>query len=262
MSPYHYPDFKDVLILKFLEKFEKDDPYWEESERAILDRIFDYIGRKEGFRYERCLDAGCGRGRLLWVFRKLFRVITAIEPDGDRFAEAVEMAEAFGMSEKTTMQQVSAEEFASDDRFDLIFCSHVIQHIHTDHVLPLMKNLAHHLSDNGVIALTTCHSTGDVDQYGNNYLQNGTPVRETVSREEFNNLVNSSGVLPVHYFHAEQMMSDFADIGLKTVDFRVFHVAREERDVLRQPDIDNYVNASPDLQQRYGVDMFLLLEKG
>lgn len=261
MQQYHYPDFEDILIIKFLEKFEKNDSYWEESERAIINRIFDYIANKPGFRYNNYLDAGCGRGRLLWVFRKHFKRITAIEPDSDRYSDSFIMAAEFGIEGKSDLKNISAEDFRSDERFDLILSSHVIQHIHTSMVIPLMENLRNHLTEDGVIALTTCHSTKEIDLYGNNYMNNGTPVRSSISQAEFNALVNGRGMLPVHYFNADRLISDLAAIGLKTVDFRVFHVSREDRDLLQKPDIDDYVNSAPALHKQHGVDMFLLLEK-
>lgn len=261
MQQYHYPDFDDILTIKFLDKFEKNDPYWKESERVIINRIFYYVNNKPGFCFSNYLDAGCGRGRLLWVFRKHFKSITAIEPDVNRFSDSMKMSAEYGIKEKSELINISAEEFRSEERFDLIFCSHVIQHIHTGTVFPLMENLRNHLSDNGVIALTTCHSTDDNDRYGSNYMDNGTPVMDSISREEFDTLVNGRSKLPVHYFNADRLISDLAAIGLKTVDFRVFHVSREDRDMLQKPDIDDYVNSAPALQKQHGVDMFLLLEK-
>lgn len=261
MNSYHYPDFNDTLIIKFLEKFEHNDPYWEESEREIINRIFDHMKNRPDFMFNNYLDAGCGRGRLLWVFRKHFQLITGIEPDINRYKDALGMAAEFGIVDKSELINVAAEDFRSSTKFDLILSSHVIQHIHTDTVLPLMENLKDHLSESGVIALTTCHSTGVEDQYGNNYMNNGSPVRASVTKEEFNSLVDGKGMLPVHYFNSDLLIADLASVGLKTIDFRVFHVSREDRNLLQMPDVDNYVNSDTEIQKSHGVDMYLLLER-
>ncbi len=261
MHPYHYPDFNDILILQFLEEFEKNESYWGESEKRLNRLIIDHIRQKEGFCFDHFLDAGSGRGRLLHVFKKYFNTLTAIEPDIDRFADTVKEVTSLGIDNKSELFNVSAEDFKSDKRFGLILCSHVIQHIHTDTVMPLMVNLRTHLENHGIIALTTCHSTNEGDYYRNNYLRDGVPVREEIGRETFNASVNGNGMLPVHYFEPGRLMEELKCNGLHTVTFKVFHVAREDRDKLHHTDVDSYVNADPSLQKRYGVDMFLLLEK-
>lgn len=261
MQKYQYPDFNDVLMMKFLEEFEKNENYWDVSEKRVIGFMLDFINRKAGFRFANFLDAGCGKGRLFNVFQKYFSKITAIEPDKKRFLESLKEVEKLGMKDKTTVINITAEEFKSDKRFDFILNSHVLQHIPTDCVLPLISNLKDHLNENGVIAVTTCHSTKSKDHFVYNYVEKGKPVVKEIDKEEFNSFVDSKFMLPIHYFDPALLIKDFERIGLKTSLYKVFHVSKEDRDLLKQQNVDEYVNSSKELQSQYGIDMCLLLEK-
>lgn len=261
MSPYHYPDFDDNLVGKFLERFEKNDLYWRKSENEVISFIFNYLINKPGFIFDSFLDAGCGKGRLLEDFAKPFRKIVAVEPDPDRFKHALLTAQELFPDNRAVVRNLPAESFSSNERFDLILCSHVIQHIHTDTVMPLMQNLGDHLTENGVIAVTTCHSVTDSDYFRKYYISEGQLVKEHSEENDFNSLIECKGVLPIHFFHAEKFISDLAAAGFNTSIFRVFHVSKEDRDQLLQPDVDMFVNNDPGMQKRYGIDMLLILEK-
>ncbi|MDT8308618.1 MAG: methyltransferase domain-containing protein [Bacteroidales bacterium] len=262
MKLYRYPDFDDTLFEKFFTKFEQDEAYWNKSEQTIIKIILMHLKKKPEFTFNNYLDAGSGQGRLLPEFEQHFRHITAIEPDPERFYASLNKVKELAIDHKTILKNISAELFFSKTRYDFILCSHVLQHIHTDIVSPLIQNLCNHLSDHGVIALTTCHSNESNDIFYINYLGNGTPIKEVVGKEKFNTLTNCKDGLPIHYFNADKLISELEDIGLKTTLFRVFHVSKEDRNILQQPDIDSYINSSLRMQQQYGIDMLLLLEKG
>ncbi len=261
MSPYHYPDCDDHLVGIFLEKFEKNEIYWRESENRIISLIFSYLKSKPYFEFNSFLDAGCGKGRLLETFSKPFKKIVAIEPDPDRHSHAVRIACDTFPDNTVEIINIEAEAYRSSQKFDLILCSHVIQHIHTDTVIPLIKNLGDHLADNGVIALTTCHSTTDADNFRKDHLRNGKPVREPVERSEFNSLIDCEGGLPIRFFNADKLISDMAEEGFTNPVFKVFHVSKEDREQLQITDIDTWANSDPEIQKRHGIDMLLLLER-
>lgn len=261
MFPYHYPDFDDHLVGIFLERFEKNEIYWRDSENRIISLIFSYLKSKPGFGFNSFLDAGCGKGRLLETFSKLFQKIVAVEPDPDRHSHAAALARNIFPENMAEVINIEAEEFRSNQKFDLILCSHVIQHIHTDTVIPLINNLGNHLTDKGVIALTTCHSTTDTDNFRKDHLTNGKPVREPVEKGEFNSLIECKGGLPIHFFNADNLISDLEEEGFTIPVFRVFHVSKEDREQLQIPDIDTWANSDTEIQKRHGIDMLLLLER-
>jgi SAM-dependent methyltransferase len=262
MPLYHYPDTDDFLTIKFISQLEKNEPYWAESETFINDLIINHLSKLNKKGQLHFLDAGSGKGRLLPVFEKYFHRMIAIEPDPDRYMNTVDLINKKGLQTKITAVNESAEHFSVSERFDLILSSHVIQHIHTETVIPMLKNLKGHLSEHGIIALTTCHSVSDKDYFGKNYLKDGKPVRELITQEEFNALVEGDGMLPIHFFNSNRLISNLASIGLEMIDFRVFHVSKEERDLLKIDNIDEYINSTAELKQQYGVDMCLILKSG
>jgi cyclopropane fatty-acyl-phospholipid synthase-like methyltransferase len=261
MQNYHYPDFNDSLIVKFLAEFEKNEGYWEESEKQLNSRVIQLFHEIPGFSFDSFLDAGSGKGRLIHVFERYFRKIVALEPDPDRYQDTLMTIQKLGLQQKVEAINRSAEVFQHTHGFDFILCSHVIQHIHTGSVIPLLGNLGKHLNSSGLMMITTCHSTTHEDTYGKDYLENGIPMRIVIEKDEYNQLISANGILPLHFFNAEKLISDLLDIGLRTIDFRVFHIAKEERDVFNIVDIDTYINANPGLQKLHGIDMCLLVQK-
>lgn len=260
MSPYHYPDFEDHLIIKFLTEFEKNEIYWAESEKKILKLISETLERENKYAGY-FLDAGCGKGRLLEIFAPRFSHSHALEPDPARYSQTAEMLSKSNFSGKVELFNCTAQDYRSTTQYDFILCSHVIQHIHTDDVLPLLTNLHQHLNSGGLMAITTCHSNCEMDNFNKDYLKDGKPVSERINKEEYNRLIEASGILPIRFFNKEKLVNQLQSIGLKLIIFRSFHVAKEERDVFAIEDIDTYINNDPELQKKHGLDMFLLLRK-
>lgn len=261
MKEYYYPDENDGLTNKFLAEFEKSAQYWEQSENTIIDLIKKNISAIKSNGIIRFLDAGCGNGRLIPRFEAQFDEIVALEPDLHRIENASEFLKSTGIDVKTNFYQTLAEKFSSDIKFDFILCSHVIQHIHTHSVKPLLKNLKDHLQEEGILAITTCHSTLEHGHYLKNYIQNGKPIREDIDEKTYNQLVNNKGALPIHFFKTDALIKILNEIGLETFAFVVFHVDKPDRDKLQQKDIDAYVNESLERQNKYGIDMCLLVKK-
>jgi 2-polyprenyl-3-methyl-5-hydroxy-6-metoxy-1,4-benzoquinol methylase len=262
MMEYHYPDENDGLTIKFLAEFEKSEQYWDESENAIIEIIREQISasRNEG-EINSFLDAGCGNGRLIPKFEDQFDQIVALEPDSERLNHATELLKSLGLEQKTSFCLSLAEEFKSDQKFDFILSSHVIQHIHTGSVEQLLRNLADHLKTDGILAVTTCHSTRNQEHYLKNYVQNGKPVRQEIDEATHNQLVNSDGALPIHFFRTDTLINMLTELGLETIVFKVFHVDKPDREKLQVKDIDAYVNATEERQGKYGIDMCLVGKK-
>jgi 2-polyprenyl-3-methyl-5-hydroxy-6-metoxy-1,4-benzoquinol methylase len=261
MKEYHYPDENDGLTIKFLAEFEKSAQYWDQSENTIIELIKKHISTINFKGKSRFLDAGCGNGRLITRFESHFNEIVAIEPDIQRLSNAKELVKSTGIEHKTSLYQTLAEKYTSAIKFDFILNSHVIQHIHTHNVKPLLKNLYDHLKDEGILAITTCHSYQSHDYYTKNYVLKGKPVMEITDEAHYNDLVDGSGLLPVHFFESDGFIKMLQEIGLETIDFSVFHVDKKEREQMKVQDIDAYVNGSKQLQDTHGWDMCLIVKK-
>lgn len=261
MKAYQYPDKNDHLTQKFLVEFEKSGIYWDQSEHTIIELIKKHISCINTIGVKRFLDAGCGNGRLIPQFEKYFDEIVALEPDQQRITNASELIKSAGIDYKTSFHQTLAEKFTSDIEFDFILCSHVIQHIHTHSVKILLTNLKDHLHEKGILAITTCHSEQSHDYYTKNYVLKGKPVMEITDEENYNQLVTGKGLLPIHFFKSTAFIKNLREIGLETIDFRVFHVDKEERDQMHVNDIDSFVNETKKRQNKYGRDMCLIAKK-
>ena len=89
---YTYPDANDLLTIELINK-EFDGEYWGKSEENLFPTIVEAV---EGVAGERnMLDLGCGMGRLFPYFAPYMQNIQALEPDVERYAEAVKAAEVF-----------------------------------------------------------------------------------------------------------------------------------------------------------------------
>ena len=128
--PYMYPDPNDSLTISLINKHEPSPGYWAKSERFVLNHVKNLFEKQFLNKNATLLDAGCGDGRLLFEFEKYFKKIIAIEPDQKRLEKA---KNAFN-SDKADFINTGIETFSYKSKFDAIVCSHVIQHVETDHV--------------------------------------------------------------------------------------------------------------------------------
>ena len=212
---------------------------------------------------KRFLDAGCGNGRLIPRFEPYFHEIVAVEPDEQRYRQAIEFIRSCSLEDKTRIHQLSLQEYQniSDNHADFILCSHVIQHIHSYAVHPFLSGLAGLLSEHGLLAITTCHSIRPSNYFMKSFLKNGITTCEEVQEEEFNQLISGEGILPVQFFNYEIIAEYLVSIGLKVIDFRVFHIEDHDRLFVKDENHDVYFNAAIDRQKKYGRDMLILLQK-
>jgi 2-polyprenyl-3-methyl-5-hydroxy-6-metoxy-1,4-benzoquinol methylase len=261
MKSYTYPDKYDHITGKFIVELEKTADYWEQSENAIIKLIKEHISTYAVNNKKNFLDAGCGPGRLIPKFEPLFDHIVAVEPDPLRIANAAEVVEKLGIGNKITFYTLPAESYNSQERFDFILCSHVIQHIHSFTVKPLLLNLRNHLKDNGILAITTCHSIKKTDNYRKNYLLKGKPASEEIDEETFNHLVSGKNLLPIHFFSTEAFMKMLRKIGFDILAYRVFHIDKADREQMHIENIDDFVNITKRRQNHHGVDMCIIVKK-
>ena len=89
---YTYPDKNDLLTCQLIDT-EFDGAYWAESEAEVLRQALEETDAvvklcREKKKAVSLLDLGCGMGRLFPVFAAKADLITAAEPDEERFAAA------------------------------------------------------------------------------------------------------------------------------------------------------------------------------
>jgi SAM-dependent methyltransferase len=169
---YNYPDKNDKLTLQFIKEKEGDGKYWVESESQIIDLITSYFEKYLPKESTRFLDAGCGNGRLIPRFVPYFDSITAIEPDKTRFEKAKELVVAGKLDSKVFVYNLGVMDYLhlTAKPFDFILSSHVIQHINSKSVYPMLEGLVNLLNKNALLAITTCHSVRSENYFVKSHL--------------------------------------------------------------------------------------------
>jgi 2-polyprenyl-3-methyl-5-hydroxy-6-metoxy-1,4-benzoquinol methylase len=252
---YQYPDLRDKIAAEMIRKIELYSGYWSDSEKNIIDIIKILIKKRNvGKRF---LDAGCGDGRLIPVFEEQFAEVVAIEPDIERLKVAESLASDPKLSKKITFKRATIEDFDDFGQFDLILCSHVLQHVRTDAVPIIIKKFKNLIKKNGLLCITTCHSTTDKGYFVRDLMRGSQPSEEPIKQEEFNIMTNSIGALPIHFFKLNEISQLLSDNGFKIIEYRVFHLDKRIPGMENEKEIDNAANSDPDLQKRTGRDMLI-----
>lgn len=248
MEEYRYPDVGDRITMELIRKTQPYPGYWEASEERILERIGKAI--RPGAR--RLLDAGCGQGRLSMRFARHCSEIVAIDPDGERLAEA---RRATG-EENVTFIQVDTTgyemRYAEGQRFDAILCSHIIQHVDTGTLVTMLRSFANLLKLDGSLFLTTTHAVQAEDCFTVSRWDEGEVSDIVVSRERFE---REKG-LRVRFFTRDSLESLLKEVGFEIVDWQVYHHGKTSL-IDRFLGIDTGINLTSSRQRKSGRDQYL-----
>lgn len=252
---YQYPDFRDKMAAEMIRNIELYPGYWSDSEKTIMNIIKPLIKTTDGCK--RFLDAGCGYGRMIPVFEEQFDEVIAIEPDIERLKVAESNAKNLKLHNKITFKRVAIEDYDDKGKFDFILCSHVLQHLHTDTVPIIIKNFNKLIKVDGLLCITTCHSTKGKGYFVKDFMMDSQLIREIITKEEFNSLINSRGTLPVQIFGFEEISRLMCANGFRIIEFRIFHLENRIPGVKNEKEIDNAANSDPELQEKNGLDMMI-----
>jgi len=260
MENYSYPDDSDKITTSLICENEPFSGYWAKSEKKILNLMKRYTEEYTDNRNNTWfLDAGCGTGRLLSEFERFFDQILAIDPDPIQIDKTNSLVESQGIAKKVTSRISSIEKLVWDsESVDIILCSHILQHVHTNNVLLILKKFYELLRTEGLLFIMTCHSGEDNDYYIKGYLKNSKAIEERIEKEEFNNLViNQRSILPIHFFTYDTLFELLESTGFKIIDYRSFHIVRKIPLFDRIIDRDKFANSFTSLKKKMGRDMFI-----
>lgn len=254
---YRYPDPDDRVALSFDESHQPYEGYWKKSEDHALRLAERYM---EGKHYRRILDLGCGKGRLLKRFAKRFQYVVGIEPDTARADHARSVVRELGLNNVCVMHTGITHVRSSGMCFDAAICSHVIQHIATHDVEPLIACIHDVLSSHGFLVLLTSRSKEDDDVFKQSYMLDGQVVSERITRGEFNRLtMNDEDILPVRLFSArtiDQLIGKQFEVLRYWVYNELSRPLLLDRYILR----DRLINL-PWFRQRFGNNIMIVARR-
>jgi cyclopropane fatty-acyl-phospholipid synthase-like methyltransferase len=261
MEDYFYPDVNDSLTTALVKEHEPFPGYWDRSEQFILDQVKIYIQKKIPREGSSMLDVGCGQGRLIFEFQDFFETIHAIEPDVKRMEGARVSVESKGLSNRVSFESISIEELGETRKFDMILCSHIIQHVHTDQLPTIFGKFKKLLKNEGLLIILTSHSRKKYDTYIKQWSQNSEVLQEQITKEEFNRLTrNELGVLPHHRFSIQNLLQMSEEVNLRVVKTTSFHILDNFYGIDRLINRDKLINSFPFFKSRFGSDIMVLAE--
>lgn len=129
--------------------------------RKKLDYIFSVAQRllKEKGRV-RVLDVGCGNGSLTFPLAALGCLATGVDID----AGSIERNRADRRPGNAQFEVVSGDDFDLHEKFDLVICSEVLEHLHVPQ--PLVDTISRHLEPGGLLVVTVPNGYGPREVLG------------------------------------------------------------------------------------------------
>ena len=261
---YFYPDVNDRITASFIKEREPFEGYWEKSGKKVLGLVREFIQKcVENTTESWFFDAGCGTGRLLPEFERNFNHILAIDPDSTQIEKAMNLVKKHGFADKVLFKVTSIENLDwRKESIDVILCSHVLQHVHTDTVPKILLKFEELAKKEGLLFVMTTHSRGKCDYYVKEYMRNSELVEQRIEKDEFNSLIfNENNILPLHFFSQKSIRTALENAGFVLLDFRSFHVLGKVRLLDKIIDRDRLVNSADFLKTRLGRDLLVVGQK-
>jgi SAM-dependent methyltransferase len=261
-AAYTYPDPEDRVTFATIRALEPVPGYWSESDGRMRK---EFLGRLlADFRRERNLngiDVGCGYGRLVpWLLDLHCRRVTALEPDPARLAVAKSRLDQDQLPRVSFVEQ-TIQDFSPQAKFDLILCSHLIQHVQRAELDRILAKLRAICADDARVVLFTARSTTGVDRFVKAYQKAESSFSEdAISGDEFDSLVvNRHGVLPIRFFDLKTITRALYKADLKLIDHYAYHCCEGNFGELEKHCFrDNIVNAVPELKEQFGRDLAIM----
>jgi ubiquinone/menaquinone biosynthesis C-methylase UbiE len=251
-----YPDIEDKNIIKFIQDNEPYPGYWEKSEEFVFS-YFEKIVKNNN--YSRLLDLGCGGGRLIKRFSNYFNEVIALEPDKKRIEKAKNLVQKEKLDNINFINESFLDVNFPSEEFDVVICSHIVQHVNTDDLSKIFEKVNFILKKNGILMITTNHSKNKQEFFMKNMIQNGKVVEKEISRKEFNRLImNYEKVLPIHYFSIEDLKEHLK--GFDLINIKVFHSLFPLNVIDSLIFRDKIIN-SPCIKRFFGRDVMIIASK-
>ena len=151
LASYSYPDAGDQIPRQGI------DPVWviagadwDEADLLMVRRAAALLS---GGRALSCVDVGAGQGRLLPAVLAVADEVTIIEPDAQRLSAARDQAVGLDRERSHFLCTDLAGAKVGATRFDLVVCSHVLQHLPTGQRAGFLASLRSITATDGLLVL-------------------------------------------------------------------------------------------------------------
>jgi 2-polyprenyl-3-methyl-5-hydroxy-6-metoxy-1,4-benzoquinol methylase len=259
-ASYRYPDVHDRCTAEYIRLTAPEPGYWTRSEQRVLGdatrALEKALGRPP---FGRLLDVGCGKGRLLPYFGRLFGSIVALDPDAGRLEVARRVACEHGLVDRVSLYHGTIQGLGeSVGRFDAVLISHVIQHVGDDVARGLLHDARQRLGSRSMLVLLTSHIDGPTDRFLRSTLQDDKLSVVVIDASEFEALCTSPGsALPSRFFTHSSLVQLMVAAGFRITEERVFHVIGSFRPFDLLFDRDRLVNRFPSLRRGRQMDLMI-----
>jgi SAM-dependent methyltransferase len=259
---YQYPDTGDQLIFSFSAMKEPYPGYWDTSEEGALRRAADRVAQLVPPREQaRALDAGCGWGRLIPWAARFAHDVTAADADRRRLALAREREIPAGT--EVRFQHAPITEITGGP-FDVIVCSHVVQHVPTGMVRPILQRLGELSNPGALLVLSFSRAPVGSESYGLACLdQDDAHTIRTVDRPAYDEAAtrSDSRFLPVRFIDPETLAADAVATGWQRRWDWVYHAIDDLGIIDAYTDRDEMMNDVPSLRRYLGTDMMTVWQR-
>lgn len=257
----HYLDEWDEIVSKYINWHEPFDGYWTKSEErafTFVDNILLNASR------QRVLDLGCGRGRLLTRFAHFFKEVVALDSQQERIMHAKALVNSSQLLNVNFINQPFEDCTEEIGKFDVVLCSHVVQHIPTFDVVEMFKQINSVLLPGGLLVLLTAHAISERNKFKVWQINNGDQkVTEELLESEtaFNKCFTEqhlSARIPTHSFTSDNLCALLQGYKLRKTYY--FHALYKRNFIDSTIFRDRLINL-PLLKGFWGIDVLIVAEK-
>lgn len=227
MTGYRYPDEFDRTPARWARRTVPPRIGWDELDERLVRHAASLLGSGATIR---AVDVGAGEGRLLAAISAVAGEVVVVEPDRRRIRAAQEQATTLGLA-NCSFACADLDGFttaAAGSAFDLVICSHVIQHLAIAARPEFCAALTGLLALNGILVLTFPASLEPGERFVvSSKLPDGATGNRIVDAVEFDRTVRSCAQveggardagLPAWHSASGQVESLLADAGLIIVE--------------------------------------------